>query len=68
MKQIGSVNAPYPTPTTLVGANVNGKPNFITIAHIGILTIDFDMNTKKYWALGRELGNCWSVGKQLKKK
>lgn len=184
MKQIGSVNALYPTPTTLVGAHVDGKPNFITIAHIGILTMNiislgiakthytnpgikenktfsvcipsedllietdycgimtgkktdkaslfevfygalktapmirecpvcmecslaqivdfpahdvfigeivqtyvqesvlhegnidiskvrpllFDMNSKKYWALGRELGNCWSVGKQLKKK
>jgi flavin reductase (DIM6/NTAB) family NADH-FMN oxidoreductase RutF len=184
MKQIGSVNALYPTPTTLVGATVGGKPNFITIAHIGILTLNvislgmgkihytnagikenktfsvcipsedllietdycgimtgkktdkaslfevfygqlktapmirecavcmecslvqvvdfpthdvfigeirqtyahervltegnldiskvrpllFDMNSKKYWALGRELGNCWSVGKQLKKK
>jgi hypothetical protein len=40
MKQIGSVNALYPTPTTLVGANVNGKPNFITVAHIGILTFN----------------------------
>jgi flavin reductase (DIM6/NTAB) family NADH-FMN oxidoreductase RutF len=183
MRRIGAVNTLYPTPTTLVGANVNGKPNFITIAHIGILTFDvislgigkihytnagikenqtfsvcipsedllvetdycgimtgkktdkaalfqvfygdlrtapmirecpvcmecsleqvvdfpthdvfigqvretyareevltggavdiskvkpllFDMNSKKYWALGRELGNCWSVGKQLKR-
>jgi flavin reductase (DIM6/NTAB) family NADH-FMN oxidoreductase RutF len=184
MRKIGPVNALYPTPTTLVGANVDGKPNFITIAHIGILTFDvislgmgkihytnagikenktfsvcipsedllvetdycgimtgkktdkaslfevfygelktapmirecalcmecsleqvvdfathdvfvgkiretyarervltdggvdiakvkpllFDMNSKKYWAIGEELGNCWSVGKRLKKK
>jgi flavin reductase (DIM6/NTAB) family NADH-FMN oxidoreductase RutF len=184
MKKVGAINALYPTPTTLVGATVNGKPNFITIAHIGILTLDvvslgmgkvhytnagirdnktfsvclpsedlmietdycgimtgkktdkaglfdlfygelqtapmikacpicmecaleqivdfpshdvfvgaikatyvdesvltdgkvdiskvkpllFDMNSKKYWALGRALGNCWSVGKQLKRK
>ncbi|MBN1105988.1 MAG: flavin reductase family protein, partial [Deltaproteobacteria bacterium] len=27
----------------------------------------FDMNSKKYWALGGERGNCWSAGKQLKK-
>ena len=40
MQQIGPVNALYPTPTTLVGALVNGKPNFITIAHIGIMTLD----------------------------
>ncbi len=36
--KLGAVNALYPTPTALVGATVNGKPNFITIAHIGIMT------------------------------
>ena len=36
-KTLGPVNVLYPTPTTLVGALVNGVPNFITIAHIGIL-------------------------------
>ena len=25
--------------TTLIGANVNGKPNYITIAHVGIMTL-----------------------------
>lgn len=38
--KLGPVNALYPTPTVLVGANVNGKPNFIAIAHIGILTMN----------------------------
>jgi flavin reductase (DIM6/NTAB) family NADH-FMN oxidoreductase RutF len=37
MQTIGPVNALYPTPTTLVGATVNGKPNFLTVAHAGIL-------------------------------
>lgn len=187
MKPIGKINALYPMPTTLVGATVNGKPNVITIAHVGIMNhgtpqyislgmakvhytnagikenrtfsvclppedlmvetdycgimtgkktdkaalfdlfygelktapmirqcpvcmecrldrivdfpthdifigeivqtyadeavlsgdgIDiarvkpllFDMSSKKYWALGNALGNCWNVGKQLKKK
>jgi flavin reductase (DIM6/NTAB) family NADH-FMN oxidoreductase RutF len=36
-KQIGSVNCLYPLPTVLVGVMVNEKPNFITIAHVGIL-------------------------------
>jgi flavin reductase (DIM6/NTAB) family NADH-FMN oxidoreductase RutF len=36
-KRLGGVNALYPSLTTLVGATVNGKPNFITIAHVGIL-------------------------------
>jgi flavin reductase (DIM6/NTAB) family NADH-FMN oxidoreductase RutF len=40
MQPIGPVNALYPTPTTLVGALVSGKPNFITIAHIGIMTLN----------------------------
>ena len=37
-EKLGNINALYPTPTTLVGAIVNGRPNFITIAHIGIMT------------------------------
>ena len=39
MKKIdaGVKNFMYPMPTTLVGANVGGKPNYITIAHVGIL-------------------------------
>ncbi len=37
MKPIGPVNALYPMPTTLVGATVNGKPNFLAVAHVGIL-------------------------------
>lgn len=34
---LGPLNALYPTPTVLVGAMVNGKPNFITVAHVGIM-------------------------------
>lgn len=36
-KTLGGINALYPTPTVIVGAVVEGKPNFITIAHIGIV-------------------------------
>ena len=35
-EKLGAINALYPTTTALVGATVSGKPNFITIAHIGI--------------------------------
>jgi len=38
MNSIGPVNALYPMPTTLVGSTVNGKPNFLAVAHVGILT------------------------------
>ncbi len=37
MKSIGPVNALYPMPTTLVGTMVNGTPNFLAVAHVGIL-------------------------------
>lgn len=39
-EKLGAVNALYPTPTVLVGATVGGKPNFITIAHVGIMVHD----------------------------
>lgn len=34
-KNIGGHSALYPTPTTVVGTTVNGKVNWIAIAHIG---------------------------------
>ena len=36
-KKIGNQNVLYPTPVTVVGALVNGKINFLNIAHVGIL-------------------------------
>ena len=36
-KTLDGINALYPTPTVLVGAIVDGKINYITIAHIGIV-------------------------------
>ena len=36
-KQIDKTNALYPSLTTILGTTVNGKPNFITIAHVGIM-------------------------------
>jgi flavin reductase (DIM6/NTAB) family NADH-FMN oxidoreductase RutF len=37
--QIGPKNCLYPLPTTLIGANVNEKPNVIAIAHVGIMDL-----------------------------
>ncbi len=48
MNPIGAVNALYPMPTTLVGATVNHKPNFLTIAHVGIL----NHGTPQYLSIG----------------
>ena len=48
MKSIGPVNALYPMPTTLVGATVNSKPNFLAVAHVGIL----NHGTPQYLSIG----------------
>jgi len=36
-KELGAKNLLCPVPVTLVGAHVNGRPNFITIAFVGVL-------------------------------
>lgn len=35
--KLGAKTFLYPMPTTLVGANVNGKPNYLAIAYCGIM-------------------------------
>ena len=39
-KNIGAVVGLYPTPTTVVGTVVEGKINWLNIAHIGIVGLD----------------------------
>lgn len=39
-KDLGSVLALYPTPLVVVGAYVNGKPNWVLVGHIGIIGHD----------------------------
>jgi flavin reductase (DIM6/NTAB) family NADH-FMN oxidoreductase RutF len=39
-KNLGSVLALYPAPVTVVGTMVNGKPNWLLAAHVGILGHD----------------------------
>ncbi len=39
-KNVGSVLALYPTPTTIIGTVVDGKVNWSNIAHIGIIGLD----------------------------
>ena len=62
--KLGSQNVLYPTPTVLVGATVNDKPNFITIAHVGIMThthISFGMNKVHYTNHGIREHETFSV-------
>lgn len=39
-KNLGSLLALYPTPVTVVGAMVDGRPNWMLVAHIGIIGHD----------------------------
>ncbi len=39
-KQIGSTLALYPTPLVVVGAMIEGKPNWVLVGHIGIIGHD----------------------------
>jgi len=36
-RDLGPVNALYPSLTTIVGAVVDGRPNFLAVAHVGIM-------------------------------
>jgi len=62
--KLGAKNCLYPMPTTLVGANVNGKPNYITIAHVGIMdlgSISLGMNKAHYTNGGIKENGTFSV-------
>jgi hypothetical protein len=51
MKVAGAKNSLYPPPTTLVGALVNEKTNYIAIAHVGIMdlgSVSLGMNKAHY--------------------
>ncbi len=52
--KLGAKNCLYPMLTTLVGANVNGRPNHITIAHVGIM----DFGSISEYGQGK-VHQCW---------
>jgi flavin reductase (DIM6/NTAB) family NADH-FMN oxidoreductase RutF len=61
---LGAVNGLYPMPTTLVGALVDGKPNYIAIAHVGIMgatAISLSMNKSHYTNAGIKQQGTFSV-------
>ena len=39
-KEIGNALALYPTPLVVVGAMVDGKPNYVLVGHLGIIGHD----------------------------
>jgi flavin reductase (DIM6/NTAB) family NADH-FMN oxidoreductase RutF len=63
-KEIGAKNCLYPLPIVLVGALVEGKPNYLTMAHVGIAdpsSVSLSMNKKHYTNIGIRENKCFSV-------
>jgi flavin reductase (DIM6/NTAB) family NADH-FMN oxidoreductase RutF len=63
-KEIGAVNCLYPLPATLVGANVYGKPNYVTIAHVGIMdltSVSLGMGKAHYTNAGIKATGTFSI-------
>ncbi len=67
MKSLGPVNALYPMPVTLVGAHVDGKPNFLTVAHVGIMNhgtpqfLSVGLNKSHYTNTGIHQNGAFSI-------
>jgi flavin reductase (DIM6/NTAB) family NADH-FMN oxidoreductase RutF len=62
--KVGAENWLYPLPTALVGATVDGKPNYITIAHLGITTfetVSLGMGKSHYTNAGIKENKTFSV-------
>ncbi len=64
--QMGPGHNIYPMPTLLVGANVNGKPNFMTVAWGNIANAEPPMaavaiRVKRYTRIGIEQNRTFSV-------
>lgn len=57
-KDLGTVNALYPSLTTILGAEVNGKPNFIAVAHVGIM----NHGTPQYLSFGLAKFHYTNIG------
>ena len=67
MNPIGPVNALYPMPTTLVGVTVDGKTNFLAVAHVGIMNhgipqyLSVGLNGAHYSNLGIHENETFSI-------
>ena len=53
--KLGPANALYPSLTTIVGTVVDGRPNFLTVAHVGIM----NHGQPQYLSVGVNKGH-WS--------
>jgi flavin reductase (DIM6/NTAB) family NADH-FMN oxidoreductase RutF len=63
-QELGARNCLYPLPVVIVGAIVKGRPNFVTIAHVGIMdlkTISLGMNKTHFTKAGIFENRTFSV-------
>ena len=64
---LGPINALYPSLTTIVGAMVEGKANFCTVAHVGIMNhgtpqyVSVGMNRMHHTNLGIHKSKVFSI-------
>jgi flavin reductase (DIM6/NTAB) family NADH-FMN oxidoreductase RutF len=67
LEKLGSQNALYPMPVTIVGALVDGRVNFINIAHVGIFNaaaphrISLGMGKAHFTTAGIRANKAFSV-------
>ena len=62
--EAGAKNCLYPLPTTIIGALVDEKPNFITMAHVGIMdpcSVSLGMNKIHYTNRGIKENETFSI-------
>jgi flavin reductase (DIM6/NTAB) family NADH-FMN oxidoreductase RutF len=62
--ELGVKNCLYPLPTVIVGATVKGKPNYVTIAHVGIMdleSVSLGMNKRHYTNAGIKAAKTFSI-------
>ncbi len=62
--ELGAKNCLYPMPTVLVGALVDGKPNYTAIAHVGIMepgAVSLGMNKTHYSNVGIKANKTFSI-------
>ena len=62
--RLGTENCLYPMPAVLVGMLVNDKPNYITIAHLGIMDmhhISISVNQEHYSCAGIKENEAFSI-------
>jgi flavin reductase (DIM6/NTAB) family NADH-FMN oxidoreductase RutF len=62
--ELGAKNCLYPLPTTLVGALVDGKPNYVAVAHLGINdfeTISIGLHKNHYTNIGIRANKTFSI-------